>query len=272
MTSAGVPYRTGRLPSNRDLALEYAFSLVVAVIMAVASVVGLLYSTTLYPTEVLVLSYLPSDAFNLVIGLPFLLGSLWLARRGKLVGLLCWPGALFYVLYMYIPYVVGVPFNVLFLAYLLLVVLSAYTLIGLVASVASIDGEAVRQRLSDRPHQPGVSRQPRDSVLDRRLCGRPDVAYQRDPAMAAQASRVRHRRRAVAGVRHTGPRTDPLLRAPGALHRVSDRPRRHRSSPDHGRAVLRAVRILRARRELPATLSTLKARIRYGLFARSPGM
>jgi hypothetical protein len=148
MTSAGVPYRTGRLPSNRDLALEYAFSLVVAVIMAVASVVGLLYSTTLYPTEVLVLSYLPSDAFNLVIGLPFLLGSLWLARRGKLVGLLCWPGALFYVLYMYIPYVVGVPFNVLFLAYLLLVVLSAYTLIGLVASVASIDGEAVRQRLS----------------------------------------------------------------------------------------------------------------------------
>jgi hypothetical protein len=144
MTSASVPSPTRRLPITRDLTLEHAFSLVVAVIMAAASVVGLLYRTTLYPTEALVLSYVPSDAFSLVIGLPFLLGSLWLARRGKLIGLLCWPGALFYVLYMYIPYVVGVPFNALFLAYMLLVVLSAYTLIGV---IAGIDGETVRQRL-----------------------------------------------------------------------------------------------------------------------------
>jgi hypothetical protein len=49
------------------------------------------------------------------------------------------------VLYVYVPYVIGVPFNVLFLPYLVLVALSAYTLIGL---VASIDGEVVRQRLT----------------------------------------------------------------------------------------------------------------------------
>jgi hypothetical protein len=47
-------------------------------------------------------------------------------------------------LYVYIPYILGVPFNLLFLPHLLLVVLSAYTLIGL---LAAIDGEAVRQRL-----------------------------------------------------------------------------------------------------------------------------
>ena len=29
-----------------------------------------------------------------------LLVSMWLTRRGKLIGLLCWPGALFYVLYV----------------------------------------------------------------------------------------------------------------------------------------------------------------------------
>jgi hypothetical protein len=49
------------------------------------------------------------------------------------------------MLYMYIPYLVGVPFNVLFLPYRVLVALSAYTLIGL---VASIDRELVRQRLA----------------------------------------------------------------------------------------------------------------------------
>jgi hypothetical protein len=109
------------------------------------SVVGLLYQTVIYPTDELLLSFAPSDALNLVVGLPILLGSLWLARRGNLIGLLCWPGALFYVLYVYVPYVIGVPFNVLFLPYLVLVALSAYTLIGL---VASIDGEVVRQRLT----------------------------------------------------------------------------------------------------------------------------
>jgi len=87
----------------------------------------------------------PTDVVNLVIGLPILLGSMWLARRGKLIGLLCWPGALSYVLYIYIVYVIGVPFGVLFLPYLFLVTLSAYTLIGI---VASIDGDAVRQKLT----------------------------------------------------------------------------------------------------------------------------
>jgi len=134
-----------RLPATRDLTLAYVLSLIVALIMTVASAVGLLYQTVIYPTDELLLSFVPSDAFNLVVGLPILLGSMLLARRGKLIGLLCWPGALFYVLYMYVPYVIGVPFNVLFLPYLVLVTLSACTLIGL---VASIDGEVVRQRLT----------------------------------------------------------------------------------------------------------------------------
>jgi hypothetical protein len=134
-----------RLPITHDLTLAYVLSLAVALIMAVASAAGLLYQTVIYPTNELLLSFTPSDMFNLAVGLPILLGSMWLARRGKLIGLLCWPGALFYVLYMYIPYVLGVPLNALFLPYLVLVVLSTYTLIGL---VASIDGEVVRQRLA----------------------------------------------------------------------------------------------------------------------------
>jgi hypothetical protein len=106
-----------------------------------------LYGTTLYPTEELLLAQLPTDLFTIVVGLPLLLGSMWLARRGRLLGLLCWPGVLLYVLYIYISYAIGVPFGVLFPAYVLLVALSAYTLIGL---VASIDGAAVCQRLAGR--------------------------------------------------------------------------------------------------------------------------
>jgi hypothetical protein len=145
MTTPDVRSSSGSLPITHDLTLAYLFSFVVALIMTAASAAGLLYQTAIYPTDELALSFVPSDAFNLAVGLPILLGSMWLARRGQLIGLLCWPGALFYVLYMYIPYLLGVPFNVLFLPYVALVALSAYTLIGL---IASIDGEPVRRRLA----------------------------------------------------------------------------------------------------------------------------
>ena len=133
------------LPGSRRLTLAYASSLIIALLVAIASVAGLLYGNTLYPTEEMLLLKPPTDLFTLVVGLPLLLGSMWLARRGKLLGLLCWPGVLLYVLYIYVSYAIGVPFNVLFLVYVLLVALSAYTLIGL---VASIDAAAVRQRLA----------------------------------------------------------------------------------------------------------------------------
>jgi len=147
------------LPITRDLTLAYHASLVVAVLMAVVSVAGLvLGSAGLYGTDpklavgvteaeagLLVPGLLGQDAFNLVVGLPLQLGSIWLARRGSLVGLLLWPGAHFYVLYWYVLYLVGAPFSVLLLLYVPLVTLSSYTAIGL---VSSIDGEQVRRRLA----------------------------------------------------------------------------------------------------------------------------
>lgn len=136
--------RTGQLPVTRDLTLAFAGSLTIALIMAGAAAAGLTFRTQLYPTEGVFLSFVPSDAFNLAVGVPVLLASMCQAQRGRLIGLLCWPGALFYVLYITIPYLIAVPFNVLFLPYLALVTLSAFTLIGL---ISSIDWEAVRQQL-----------------------------------------------------------------------------------------------------------------------------
>lgn len=129
---------------RHDLKLMYADSLAVALVMAVVSVAGILYRGDLYPA-LQASSLVGSDAFNLLVILPVLLISMGLARRGNLLGLLLWPGALFYVLYIYTFYVIGLPVTVLFLPYIVLVVLSAYTIIGLAASV---DGNAVRQRLA----------------------------------------------------------------------------------------------------------------------------
>lgn len=133
------------LPIRYNLTLVYFAVLVIAILLAVASVAGILYRTTLYP-ESAVVGNVGTDAFSLVVGLPFLLGTLWFARRGSLFGLLFLPGALLYVLYVYVAYLIGVPFNALFLVYTSLIVLSAYTIIGL---VVSIDSESVRERFGD---------------------------------------------------------------------------------------------------------------------------
>jgi hypothetical protein len=149
-----------KAPIKRDLTLAYALSLIVAALMAVVSISGLVLGSaglygadpklTLGVTEaeagLLVPGLLGQDAFNLVVGVPLLLGSMWLARNGSLIGLLLWPGMLFYVLYWYVIYLVGEPFGVLFLAYVPLVTLSAYATIAL---VSSIDGEQVQRRLAD---------------------------------------------------------------------------------------------------------------------------
>jgi hypothetical protein len=139
------PSNSGSLPVTRDLTLAYLCSLVIALLMTVASLAGLLYPHRLYPTPELQEALLTTDVVNLVVGLPVLLGSMALARRGQLLGLLCWPGALFYVLYHYVVYTFALPLNVSFLLSLLLLGLSAYTTIGL---VATIDGNAARRRLA----------------------------------------------------------------------------------------------------------------------------
>jgi hypothetical protein len=132
---------------RHDLRLAYLVSAIVAVLMTVVSVVPLFDWRLVYPAmePKLLPLFLGQDALNLVVGLPLLVGAMWLAHRGALIGLLLWPGALFYVLYDYGYYVLGAPFNGFFLPYLALMTLSAYAMVGIVATV---DGVAVRERLA----------------------------------------------------------------------------------------------------------------------------
>jgi hypothetical protein len=153
LTAALAPHFPGRprrersdLPITRDLTLAYALSLVIALLTCLAALVGLLAGSHIYPAAQLS-GNTGTDALTLVLDLPLLLGSMWLARLGSLVGLLCWPGALFYLVYIYTFYLFAVPFNALFLPYALLVTLSAYTLMYLIASMRS---GLIRERLGAR--------------------------------------------------------------------------------------------------------------------------
>ena len=155
-----------RLPIKGDLAIAYRLSLAVAVLLGGVSAAGVASGRTgLYgsdPTHasgvatstagILVPGFFAHDLFNLAVALPLLLATLWAARRGSTVGLLLWPGTLFYVLYTYTQYLLGAPFGPLFLAHILLVVVSAYATIAL---LASIDGDGMRRRLAGPyPHGP----------------------------------------------------------------------------------------------------------------------
>lgn len=140
-----APMPASSLPLRCSLGPAYASSLCIALLVAVSALAGLLFTEAVYPSDEIVLAFLPVDPFHLVVGLPVLLGSMWLARGGHLAALLCWPGALLYILYSYALNLLGVPFGALFLPYLLLVALSAYTTVAL---VACIDSQAIRQQLS----------------------------------------------------------------------------------------------------------------------------
>lgn len=134
----------------RNLSGVFTLSIIVAGLMMTLSLVGLLFPAVFYPTDDLRQASIPTDIVNLVIGLPSLIAAMILARRGVLLGLLFWPGMLLFVTYHYVAFAAGVPFTGQFYPYALLVLLSVYTLIRL---LASLDASAVQERLQGKMHE-----------------------------------------------------------------------------------------------------------------------
>jgi len=127
-------------------AIAFAGSLAIAALIILGCTIGLMHPTTIYSTKEILRDSLPADFVNL-LGMPLLLASIWLARHGRLVGLLLWPGARFYLLYHDIVFLFARPLSALFLLHLVLATINLYVLASLVFSV---DGMAVRQRLAGR--------------------------------------------------------------------------------------------------------------------------
>lgn len=132
-------------PVTGDISLSKNLTNVVATLMGLLSMAGLVFPKSIYKSDLLVETYMTNDVINLVVGIPILLGSVWLTDQKSLAGLLCWPGALLLVVYNYIAYIFGIPFSLISLAYLLLVLLSAFIIYDW---LIKIDMEAVKVRLS----------------------------------------------------------------------------------------------------------------------------
>jgi hypothetical protein len=132
------------LKSGVKLTPIYLLSIFIGILVFIASIYSILNPAEIYPTEAMHQMFFANDVVNLVIGLPLLLGSLWLSSRGKLLGLLFWPGALMYVLYNYIAYLFSSPLSWIYLIYMVLVSACVYTLIGL---FTQIDVENVSTQL-----------------------------------------------------------------------------------------------------------------------------
>lgn len=135
------------LPITNNISIVYRLALVITLLVALASLAGLLFPSAMYPSDELRQSFLANDVVNLVVGLPMLLGAVWLIRREKLLGLLGLPGALFYVAYNSIAYAAAMPLTWLFLVHLMLVSMSVVAIFLLISRV---DGIAVQALLQGR--------------------------------------------------------------------------------------------------------------------------
>jgi len=136
---------TNELPVKNNLRMGYLFTSLIIIFTAIVAVAGIFFSDEIYLSAEAGHSFIANDVVTLFIGLPILLISMWLTHRDKLIGLLFWPGAIFYGLYNYTIYLFGAPLTIMYPLYLIIVTLSLYTTIGL---VASIQGEPVKEKLT----------------------------------------------------------------------------------------------------------------------------
>jgi hypothetical protein len=106
-----------------------------------------------YDTTLTAIGFKAGDAVTLMLGIPALLFSLWLYRRGSVRGGLLLSGTLAYFLYYYGSLAIGGAYNNLFLVYLVL--LSA-SLFGSIIVLTSFDLEVLPAHFSPRLPRRGI--------------------------------------------------------------------------------------------------------------------
>ncbi len=119
----------------------------IAILMAVAAAAGLFSGGLYRDNPSLRAQAIGQDLVTLLLALPALLISAYLASRGSLRARLVWFGLLIYVTYTYASYAFGIRWNPLFLCYVALLGCSAYALIG---SLATVDRAAIKAAFTAR--------------------------------------------------------------------------------------------------------------------------
>ena len=117
---------TANQSSNGWLSL----TLSIITLLAIAAGCGVFIDGLYRDAPNLVAQALGQDVITLVVALPTMAISAFLASRGSHRARLVWLGGLFYVVYTYASYAFDIRFNPLFLVYIALLGCSTYVLIG----------------------------------------------------------------------------------------------------------------------------------------------
>jgi hypothetical protein len=118
--------------------------------MVAQSVLGRIFPGQYRDVVWIRLTWFGNDWVTLVVGVPLLVASLLLARRGSVRGLLLWLGMLGYGTYNYAYYMLGAALNAFFPIYIVPLVLSVVTLILALSRIDVAEAAA-----SFRPKTPG---------------------------------------------------------------------------------------------------------------------
>jgi hypothetical protein len=133
-----------RLPLARGVSFVQSSTWIVASLLAVSSIAGLAFGphgwydrdAALFP------ALLSQDAVALLMGVPLLAVSAWLASRGSTRAFVCWMGGLFYVAYFWYFYVVGIRFTPLLPIHIVLVSMGMYGVLYLFFALDAADLKA----------------------------------------------------------------------------------------------------------------------------------
>jgi hypothetical protein len=106
-----------------------------------------------YDTTLTAIGFKAGDAVTLILGIPTLLFSLLLYRRGSFRGGLLLAGTLAYLLYYYGSMAIGAAYNHLFLVYLALLTASLF---GLILTFTSFDLKGLPSHFSPRMPRRGI--------------------------------------------------------------------------------------------------------------------
>lgn len=115
-----------------------------------------IYGKGLYrlDTPLIAVGYRVSDAFTLIAGIPILLASLWMVRRGSLRGKIMLTGMLLFFLYNFASLAFGATYNNLLLLY---IVLTLATFLGSAGLLMSFDLPTFPRLFSERVPRGGIS-------------------------------------------------------------------------------------------------------------------
>lgn len=105
-------------PILTNMHAAYTLTNLLAAIMGLQALTGLLFPEQYRDVEWAKIGWLGNDGLTLLIAMPLLALSAWLAMRGSVRAYLVWLGSLGFALYNYVFYLFGAELNIFYVFYL----------------------------------------------------------------------------------------------------------------------------------------------------------